>query len=94
MAERNGAERLQAIPVAIAARDTFLDRVKQAATKDESARLMAEAVDMHLAANGLEPVGRDGRSRVCVEEICASHCLKAAREAYARYTNARGEADG
>lgn len=80
---RTAKARLEAISGAIAARDAFLARVERAdGGLEDAARLMAEAIDMHFAANGLEIVGHDGRATVCVEDISASHCLKAAREAY------------
>ena len=84
---RSGLARLQAIQPAIERRDRFLGRIKQASTRDAVAALMAEAIDMHIEANGHEPVGRDGRATVCMEDICASHCLRAAREAYAAFDN-------
>ncbi len=80
---RTARDRLSAIVGAIAARDAFLGRV---ARGDDPAALMAEAIEMHLSANGLETVGRDGRATVCMEDICASHCLRAARDAYAPVT--------
>lgn len=83
---RSASDRLAAIDSAVAARDAFLQRIAQADGMDIAA-LMAEAIDMHLAANSLERVGRDGRVSVSVEVICASHCLKAVRDAFARSTN-------
>jgi hypothetical protein len=79
---RNGRDRLAAIEQSIAERDAFIARVLAASTTEQIARLLAEAVDIHLAANGLETVGRDGKVFVCMETVCASHCLKAARDAY------------
>jgi len=79
---RTAKERVAATMPAIAARDNFLRRLA-GADRDTIVVMMVEAIDMHLAANGLDPVGGDGRAVVSVEEICASHCLRAAREAFA-----------
>jgi hypothetical protein len=80
---RNAQERPNAIMPAIGRRDDFLIRLKNAYDERTVTDLMAEAIDMHIEANGLELVRRDGRAMVSMEEICASHCLKAARETYA-----------
>ncbi len=85
---RTGQQRLDAIQPAIDQRDAFRDRVK-AADGDWPvlADLMAEAITMQIDANGLEVVGRNGKKTVCIEHVCAAHCLIAAKMAYlqARY---------
>lgn len=92
---RTGQQRLDAIPGAIERRDKFLARVK-AADGDavRCADLMAEAISMKIDANHLEVVGRNGKITVTVEEVCAAHCMIAAKGAYllARGSNALGQA--
>ena len=80
---RTGQQRLDAIPGAIERRDEFRARVDVArGDLRRCAELMAEAIDMQIEANGLEPVGRNGKKTVCVEAVMAAHCLIAARDAY------------
>ena len=87
---RTGQERLDAIQPAIDRRDEFQARLK-AADGDfmALADLMAEAITMQIDSNGLEPVGRNGKKTVCIESVCAAHCLISAKTAYlsARYGN-------
>lgn len=91
---RTGQQRLDSIPAAIERRDEFKARV-DAAEGDavRCADLMAEAIAYKLEANFLEPVGRNGKATVCIEDIMSSHCLIAARDAYlrARGSNALGQ---
>jgi hypothetical protein len=93
---RTGQQRLDAIPAAIALRDVFKMRV-EAAGKDimRCADLMAEAIEMKIKSNGLETVGRNGKVTVSIENVCASHCLVYARDAYmiARMSNSARMAD-
>jgi len=87
---RTGQQRLDAIQPAIDRRDEFRERVKAAEGDCAAlADLMAEAITMQIDANGLESVGRNGKETVCVEHVCAAHCLIAAKTAYltARYGN-------
>lgn len=90
---RTGQQRLDAIPGAIERRDEFLARVK-AADGDavRCADLMAEAISMQIDANHMEVVGRNGKVTVSVDDICAAHCMIAAKGAYllARRSNAPG----
>jgi len=91
---RNGQQRLDAISTALQKGDEFKLRVKDAAGDlVRCADLMAEAIQMHLEANKLEPVGKNGKATVCVEDVIVSHCLIAARNAYlqARGSNQIGE---
>jgi hypothetical protein len=68
---------------AIERRDEFLERTKAAhGDAVRLADLMAEAIGMLYEANGLEIVGRDGRQTVCIEKVCAAHCMFGARDAY------------
>lgn len=76
-------EQMARILAAVAARDVFLKRAQEVESLGELTTLMVEAIDMHFRANGLEVVGRDGRHRVSMEGIAASHCLKATRDRYA-----------
>lgn len=46
------------------------------------ADLLAEAIAMAREARGLDPVGRDGRARVSMEELQAAYVMDAARAAY------------
>jgi hypothetical protein len=80
--KRTGLQRLEAIEPAIAARDAFKLKCEAATSLQECADLMLEAIEMRLSANMMEIVGRDGRSTVCIEEVCASHCLIYAKNAY------------
>jgi hypothetical protein len=69
----------------------FRERVTQAdGDVLRCADLMAEAIAMWKASNGVEPVGKDGRSMVSMEELEACYCADAARSAYvkARGSNA------
>jgi hypothetical protein len=87
---RTGQQRLDAIQPAIDRRDAFQARVKAAADDwCALADLMAEAITMQIDANHLEPVGKNGKATICIEEICAAHCLIDAKNAYltARYGN-------
>lgn len=79
---RAAKARFEAIEPAIRRRDEFLERLKSTTRPDLLAAMMAEAIDMHIEANGLEVVGRDGRVAVSMEDVSASHCLIAARDAY------------
>jgi hypothetical protein len=81
--QRNGAERLRAIPAALARGDAFRSRII-AAEGDllALADLMAESILVNRESRCLELVGRDGRSTVCVEEIDSYHSMDAARESY------------
>lgn len=84
---RNIDEAIASIEEALRAKDDFMGRVKLAeANSAWCADLLAEAVDMHVVANGLETVGHDGRVRVTPQDVFASHCLIAARDAYRRCT--------
>jgi hypothetical protein len=81
--QRNGSDRLRAIPDALRRGEEFRSRV--AAAKDDLmslADLMAESIEMNRGSRGLEIVGRDGRSTVCFEEIDSYHCMDAARSTY------------
>lgn len=81
--KRNARERLDAIPNAIAAGEAFRSRVAGAAGDPETlALLMAEAIQMHVDANGLEVIGRDGRLTMCVEALQADYCMIDARKAF------------
>lgn len=87
---RTGQQRLDAIPDAIERRDEFRVRVVAAGSDImRCADLMAEAIAMKLESNGLETVGRNGKVTVSMENVCASHCLIYARDAYmiARMSN-------
>lgn len=82
---RTGQQRLDAISKAVEDGGNF--RALVAAAEGDVVRcadLMAEAVDMHRAQRGLEPVGRDGRLPMTVENLEAMYCLDAARAAYGR----------
>ncbi len=75
----------KAIPDAMAAGESFKSRVASAeGDVIACARLMAEAISMDVAANGLEVVGYDGRVRLSFESIVAAHCMIAARDAFQR----------
>ena len=75
--------RLDAIPAALARREDFMARLKDAAgDRWRLADMMAEAIAMGREARGLEGVGRFGTQVVCIEEIAAAHCMDAARDAY------------
>ena len=80
---RTGQQRLDAIPAAIERRDEFRRRV-EAVGPDATrcADLMAEAITMKIESNGLETVGKNGKVTVSIENVCASHCLIYARDAY------------
>ena len=91
---RTGQQRLDAIVPAIERRDAFRERV--AAAEGDAVRcadLMAEAITMKIESNGMEAVGRNGKVTVSMENVCASHCLIYARDAYlkARGSNAAGQ---
>lgn len=65
-------------------------RVKQAeGDAVRCADLMAEAITMQIDANHLETVGKSGKVTVSIEDVCAGHCLIAAKKAYlsARFSN-------
>jgi len=82
---RTGQQRLDAIEPAIRRRDEFRDRV--ASAEGDAARcsdLMAEAILMQIEANHLETVGKNGRVFVSIDDVCAAHCMLAARDAYLR----------
>jgi len=81
---RTDLGRLRAIAPAIAAGEAFCARVTAATGVLELADLMAEAIEMGRAARGLEIVGSDGRSTLCMEQLQAEYCMDAAREAYLR----------
>ena len=86
---RTGQQRLDAIVPAIERRDAFRERVT-AAEGDavRCADLMAEAISMKLESNGIETVGRNGKVTVSMENVCASHCLIYARDAYLKARSA------
>lgn len=80
---RSGQQRLDAIPAAIERRDMFKRKVEDAGRSVERcADLMAEAIAMKIESNMLETVGRNGKVTVSIENVCASHCLIYARDAY------------
>jgi hypothetical protein len=82
---RSGIQRLEAILPAIERGDEFQRRVVEAeGDAVKLADMMAEAIALARESRGHEPVGRDGRATVCVEEIKAAHCMDAARMAYLR----------
>ncbi len=82
---RTGQQRLDAITPAIDRRDAFRKLVAAAAGDVlRCADLMAEAIQMQYDANGMEKVDRSGKAVVCIEHVCAAHCLIAARNAYLR----------
>lgn len=82
---RTGLQRLDAITAAVERGEEFQRRVMEAeGDAVKCADLMAEAIAMAQEARSHEPVGRDGRSIVCVEEIKAAHCMNDARAAYLR----------
>lgn len=82
---RTGLQRLDAIPAAIERGEEFQRRVVDAeGDAVRCADLMAEAIAMARESRGFEPVGRDGRATVCMEEIKAAHCMDNARAAYLR----------
>jgi hypothetical protein len=90
---RTGRERLDAIVPAIARRDEFIARVNEAGVDAlRCADLMAEAISMELSSNFLETVGRNGKVTVNIENVTASHCLIAARDAYLKARGSNGEA--
>jgi hypothetical protein len=85
---RTAQQKLDATLPAIERRDAFKARVKAAEGDWPAlADLMAEAITMQIDANCLEPVGKSGKAIICIEEICAAHCLIDAKTAYltARY---------
>lgn len=83
--KRTAQQRMDAIAIAIGQREEFMAAVKDAeGDAVRCADLMARAVTMRYEANGLEPIGRDGRSFAGVEDMVADHCLIAARDAYLR----------
>ena len=97
MPTRTGQQRLDAIPAAVERRDEFRRRVGEAAGDAvRCADLMAEAIQMHLDANMLEPVGKSGKATICIEDVMASYCLKTARVAYlaARGSNSSETKEG
>lgn len=81
--KRTFIQRLAAIPAAVKAGQRLRSRIV-AAKGDPAAlaALMAEAVAMHLDANLLEPVGRDGRQLISTEAVEADLCLICARKAF------------
>jgi hypothetical protein len=80
---RTGQQRLDDIPRAIARGHAFQERVKQAAGHfTQCADLMAEAIEMHREARGLEVVNKSGKVTLCMEELQAVYCLDAACAAY------------
>lgn len=82
---RSGQQRLDATPEAMVRRTEFLGRVKDAEGDPvRCADLMVEAITMLYDANGLEPIGNDGRSFACIETMVAAHCMFGARDAYLR----------
>ena len=83
MPKRTGQQRIDAITPAVERRDEFFKRIE--AAEGDSVRcadLMVEAINMQSEANGIEPVGHDGKSFVGIEHIMAAHCLFKARDAY------------
>ena len=80
---RTGQQRLDDIPRAIARGHAFQERVKGAAgDAPRCADLMAEAIEMHREARGLEVVSKTGKVMLCMEELQAVYCLDAAAAAY------------
>jgi hypothetical protein len=80
---RTGLQRLEAITGAIERGEEFQRRVVDAeGDAVRCADLMAEAIAMARESRGHEPIGRDGKATVCVEEIKAAHCMDAAAAAY------------
>jgi hypothetical protein len=83
--KRTGQQRLDAIEPALHRRGEFCVRIAEAeGDAVRCADLMAEAIQMKFEANGMEPVSRDGRKTVGIEEVMSAHCMLAARDAYLR----------
>jgi hypothetical protein len=74
---------IEDIPHAAAGRDHFLQRIKASAGDVlVLSDLMAEAIAMERGSRPLAPVGLNGKVTFTYEQLMASHCMDAARNAY------------